>query len=161
MSNTIRRHCPHNAEVSHILARGSQRTSQTSQMFEATSRIENGGSKTISVRFTLLQGVKKSLRSMKLHRPTQLYSKCFWKHSSTVSKLNKASNCIQRRIEIQVDSLRLQVDISNRLLQLQIPQSDYSSLPIVQFHHERIIFFPSNAVWLSPGRSTCVQSCCM
>ena len=23
------------------------------------------------------------------------------------------------------------------------------------------IFFPSNAVWLSPGRSTCVQSCCM
>ena len=24
MSNTIRRHCPHNAEVSHILARGSQ-----------------------------------------------------------------------------------------------------------------------------------------
>ena len=25
----------------------------------------------------------------------------------------------------------------------------------------RPVFFPSNAVWLPPGRSTCFQSCCM
>ena len=39
--------------------------------------------------------------------PTQLYSECFWKHSSTVIKQNNASNCIQRRIKLQVDPLRL------------------------------------------------------
>ena len=107
MSNTIRRHCPHNAEVSHILARGSQRASQTSQMFEATSRIETEVPKP-SPSDSHSHKESRNLRDRWNHIiPTQLSSECFWKHSSIVSKLNKASNCIQRRIEIQVDSLRL------------------------------------------------------
>ena len=107
MSNTIRRHCPHNAEVSHILARGSQRTSPTSQMFEATSRIETD----IPIPSPSDPHSHKESRNLwdRWNRiiPTHLSSECFWKHSSTVIKQNNASNCIQRRIKLQVDPLRL------------------------------------------------------
>ena len=50
----------------------------------------------------------KSLRDRWNHSiSTQLYSECFWKHSLRVIKPNKASHCIQRRVKLQVDPLRL------------------------------------------------------
>ena len=38
---------------------------------------------------------------------TQLHSECFWKHSSTIIKQTNASSCTPRRINLQVDPLRL------------------------------------------------------
>ena len=38
--------------------------------------------------------------------PTQLHSECFWKHSLSIIKLNKAPNCTQNCLELRVDSLR-------------------------------------------------------
>ena len=76
-------------------------------MYEATSRIEMDDPK-LSQLDSYSSKRSKNFRDRWNHSiPTQLYSECFWKHSSTVIKQNNASNCIQRIIKLQVDPLRL------------------------------------------------------
>ena len=76
-------------------------------MYEAMTRIETDDPELSELDPYSSKRSKNSRDRWNHSIPTQLYSECFWKHSSTVTKQNNASNCIQRRIKLQVDSLRL------------------------------------------------------
>ena len=76
-------------------------------MYEAMTRIETDDPKPSQLD-SYSSKRSKNFRDRWNHSiPTQLHSECFWKHSLSIIKLNKAPNCIQRRIKLQVDPLRL------------------------------------------------------
>ena len=54
------------------------------------------------------------------------------------------------------------ISASYEVTQRRKPYCSFTIQPGKPAHHQKnSIFFPSNAVWLPPGRSTSIQACCI